>query len=140
MTGMAGKENLIEQFKSKNPYPPLGDKPQLVKAGEKQYYEGAVESNRGNRSRRFRIVEAGGKTYLCGYAYLIEVIREGSMMTLVTTTRIYSLTGRNLEEVERLIMEEKLKELHEFSESAHVPPENQDAVFIKKIEASEAGS
>ena len=140
---MADKDSLINKFQ-RAPYPPLTPPvqespalPELVK--KKKEYRGAVESNRSNRSRRFRIVTAAGKSYLCGYAYLIETIRESeTMMTLVTSTRLYSLTGTNLSEVERLLMEEKLRELHEFTGDIYEPAAPGKAAVISSIDITEA--
>lgn len=139
---MEGKDSLINKYQGKK-YPPLQPPsqatpgvPQLV---TKKDYRGVVESNRSNRSRRFKIATAEGKSYLCGYAHLIEtILNKGGVMTLSTSSRIFTLTGKNLEEVERLLMEEKLREIHEFTDEFYHEPSDKKAVFIEKLEVTDS--
>ena len=140
---MEDKNSQISKFQHK-PYPPLvrptvqqeAAVPTLVK--RKKDYRAVVEANRANRSRRFRIDVGGGASYLCGYAHLIETIRQGEeLITLVTSTRLFTLSGSNLETVERLLMEEKVREICVFEEAVYETPSDAKATYISAIEMTE---
>lgn len=131
---MEDKTNLLSKYSGK-PYPQLEKKqaPELVKT-EAEGYQAVIELKRGSRSPRFKIVDGKGISYGCSYAHLLDwVFQPPTLLTLNTATRIFNIEGKNLEIIERLLMEERVKELREFNPRLHSKPDEEMAI-IEKIE------
>ena len=134
---MADNKELLKKYTSK-PYPPLRkveDSPVLIK--DENEYQAVVETKRGGRSLRFRIVDKDGVSYGCSYAHLLDwIFNPPNLLTLNTSSRIFTLEGKNLQLIERLLMEERIKEIHEYNPKLHTSPEN-GAALIEKMEISQ---
>lgn len=132
---MADKTDILSKY-SGTPYPPLEKtqpSPELVKT-ESENYQAVVELKRGTRSPRFKIVDGKGISYGCSYAHLLDwTFQPPALLTLNTATRIFTIEGKNLETIERLLMEERVKELHEFNPKLNTKPDGEMAI-IEKIE------
>lgn len=135
--GMKDKTDLLSRYSGQS-FPPLekaAQSPELVK-DETEEYLAVVELKRGTRSPRFKIVDGKGISYGCSYAHLLDwIFQPPALLTINTATRIFIIEGKNLEMVEKLLMEERVKELYEFNPSLHVRPEK-ETVFIEKIQVS----
>lgn len=123
LIGMEDKKDALSKYQGKE-YPPLEkpmqQTPQLVK--EKLDYN-AFEEFKSRKFPRFRIVDADGKSYGYSYAHLIDwVFDPPTLLVITTSSRIFTLKGKNLGRIEQLLMEDKLKELHVFTEGKYNPP------------------
>ena len=97
----------------------------------------AIEEFKSRKSPRFRIVDADGKSYGCSYAHLIDWVFDPPALLIITTSsRIFTIKGKNLGRIEQLLTEDKIKELHVFKESKHNPSAN-NKPLIEEIEISE---
>lgn len=136
---MEGKKNSMQQYDSK-PYPPLekkADAPtQLVR--ENTTYQAVLAYKRNERSPRFRIInDNDGKSYGCGYAHLIDwTFTSPNLLILNTSTRVFTLEGKNLDNIEQLFLEERVKELRVFNPKAHNAPSEEEPV-IETLEITE---
>lgn len=135
--GMEDKKDVLGKYQSKE-YPPLEkpvkQTPQLIK--EKSAYN-AFEEFKSRKSPRFRIVDADGKSYGCSYAHLIDwVFSPPTLLVITTSSRIFTIKGKNLGRIEQLLTEDKIKELHVFKESKHNPPAD-NKPLIEEIEINE---
>lgn len=135
----APKEDLIAKYSSKA-FAPLQPPTGQNEPTEKPEYEGLTLYTKAGRNNRFRIVDASGTSYGCGYAYLIGwVFTPPSMLTLNTSTHICTIEGRGLEAIERALLDEKMKELRAYNPKTHALSENTKTViekldFISRIE------
>ena len=129
---MSLKQDILKKYTGKA-YPPLQkteqqQTTQLVKADTD--YEAIKEVKRGNRSPRFKIVDANGVSYGCSYAHLIDwVYMPPTLLTVNTASRIFTIEGKNLEKIERLLMDERIKELHTFDEKKHQKPDDEMTII-----------
>lgn len=128
------KEDLIGKYSGK-PY-------QLLQALTVQQavqiveYEGLVEYSRSGRNPRFRIIDGKGNSYGSGYAHLIGwLFTPPDVLTIHTTTHIFTIEGKGLAEIERALMDEKIKELREYNPGTHTLPEEPKTI-IEKIEVA----
>jgi len=133
--GMKDKKNVNLNQYSKKEYPPLEELPKLVK--EQKDYKAIEEYKRGKFSR-FKIIDATGESYGCSYSHLVEwVYTPPSLISITLSTRIFTIEGQRISEIDRLLVEEKVKELHVFNETKHKkPPQGQ--TIIQKLTISEA--
>lgn len=114
------KADLVERYTSK-PFPPM-EKREGAQVKEKEAYKAFTEYSRPGRNARFKIVDGKGHSYGCGYAHLIGwLFTPPDLLTIFTTTHTYTLEGSGLEEIERVLMEEKVKEICQFNDSVHLP-------------------
>lgn len=126
------KKDLIAKYGGK-PYQPL-QSPEAQKNAEEKEYAGLVEYSRSGRNPRFRIVDRKGNSYGSGYAHLMGwLFTPPDVLTIQTTTHIFTLEGKGLAEIERALMDEKVKELREYNPKEHTLPEDIKTV-IEKIE------
>lgn len=134
---MAGKKDVLKDYQSKA-YPPLEKPeadPKLVKA--KEAYQAVVEMKGANRTPRFRIIDEKGVSYGCSYAHLLDwIFTPPALLTLNTATRIFTFRGKHLEQVERLLVEERIKELHTFNINRHTAPQ-EDETVIEEVEVTQ---
>lgn len=113
------KEDLITKY-SRKPYAQLA-RPIATESKEKSTYQALVENPRPSRISRFKIVDGKGISYGCGYSYLIGwLFTPPDILTIHTTTHTFTIHGKGLDEIERSLMDEKLKELHQFNEQKHI--------------------
>ena len=126
-------QNLLDKYSSKKNYPPLGNA-EGETSTEKTEYSGLVEYGRGGRNPRFRIVDNLGNSYGSSYAHLLGwLFTPPDILTLQTTTHIFTIEGKGLGTLERVLMDEKAKEIHAYNPAMHSLPE-ETKVFIEKIE------
>ena len=116
-------------------YPALKkDMPRLVEAGVEveTTYQAIKEARRGT-TPRFRLVMRTGEKHSFGYAYLLNwhYAPKTAMLTLQLTTHVIILMGKNLDRVDDLLMEEKIKELTEFDAELFPSPANDEAVITE---------
>lgn len=116
---MSDKKDALAMY-TRREYPPLTRKEEASDTTiTQQNYKAIVEARKG-RNPRFKIVDANGTVYGCSYSHLIEWQLEPSgLLTLNLSTRIFVLEGKKLDEIDRLLMDEKIKELHVFSSDRH---------------------
>lgn len=121
---------LLEKYGGKT-FPPLKRPDPVRKApGE---YQALVEQRQG-RTVRFKIVDRSEISYGSGYAFLLGwLFTPPDLLTIQTTTHSFTLEGRNLERIERALMDEKMRELYEYNPERHQPP-GEDDIIIEKLE------
>lgn len=109
---------------------------QSVPANEPPGDYQATTELRGNRgSGRFHIVDKTGVSYGCNYAQLIEwIYTPPSMITIMTTTRLFIIEGQNIEKIESLLLDGRLLTLREFNSAIHIKPDDAQAVIIESID------
>jgi hypothetical protein len=128
------KEDLIGKYTGK-PYQPL-QPPAAQQAAEAVPYEGLVEYSRSGRNPRFRIIDDKGNSYGSGYAHLMGwLFTPPDVLAIHTTTHIFTIEGKGLAEIERALMDEKIKELREYNPAIHTLPEAPKTI-IEKIEVA----
>lgn len=135
--GMEDKKDVLGKYQGKD-YPPLEkptqQTPQLV---QKELEYNAFQEFKGRKMPRFRIIDTDGKSYGCAYAHLIDwVFEPPTLLTITTSTRIFTIQGKNLGRIEQLLMEDKIKELHAFDERKYKAPASNKPI-IEEIEISE---
>lgn len=125
------KEDLIGKYSGKT-FAPLQPPTLQTPPTEKADYEGLTTHSKAGRSNRFRIIDKEGTSYGCGYAYLIGwVFTPPSMLTINTSTHICTIEGRGLEEIERALMDEKVKDLRAYNPLIHTLLEGTKTVIEK---------
>ena len=135
--GMEDKKDVLGKYQNKE-YPPLEkpvkQPPQLIK--EKSAYN-AFEEFKSRKSPRFRIVDADGKSYGCSYAHLIDWVFDPPTLLIITTSsRIFTIKGKNLGRIEQLLTEDKIKELFVFDAGRYKQPANNKSI-IEELTISE---
>jgi hypothetical protein len=129
---MSEKDALIEKYTGKK-YPALVPPP-APGAKQAEDYRALVEHKQRGSNPRFRIVDRKGFSYGCGYAYLLGwLYSPPDLLTIQTTTQVFTIEGRNLERIELALMDEKIRELHEFNPELHNPPEEGQPI-IERLE------
>jgi hypothetical protein len=128
------KEDLISKYGGK-PYAPLkAPVPQSEASEAKGEYKALVESGRAGRNTRFRIVDRNGNSYGSGYAHLMGwLFTPPDVLTINTTTHIFTIEGQGLEEIERALMDEKIRELREYNAKTHTLT-GEEKTVIEKLE------
>lgn len=112
------KEDLIAKYSGK-PFAPLVPPTAQNEPVEKAEYQALIEHNN-RRSARFRIVDLRGVTYGSGYGFLMGwLFTPPSLLTLYTSSHIFTFEGRGLEAIERALMDEKVKELRVYNPDTH---------------------
>ena len=129
LTDMKDREDYISKHTSKVYKPLEKSVPKLVK---KEYK--AFKPSGNKRSNRFRIIDCKGVSHGCSYAYLIDwTYTPDSSLIITMSSRIITIEGENLKEIENLLLDEKLRELQEFNENIYKRPGEKEPV-IEKIE------
>lgn len=131
---MDDKKNInLNQYAKKGEYPPLqkpvsDSTPRLI-----EDYK-AVEDSKSRRVSRFRIIDKNGKSYGCSYAHLISWIYEPSSLLILTISdKIFTISGKNLGKIEKLLVDEKVSVLKEFNASKHKAPTAKNETIIESI-------
>jgi hypothetical protein len=128
------KEDLIAKYSGSRTFAPLQPPTPKNETTEKIEYGGLIEYTGAKRNNRFRVIDKNGTSYGCGYAYLIGwVFTPPAMLTINTSTHICTLEGRGLEEIDRALLDEKVKELREYNPLKHTLSEDTKTV-IEKLE------
>ena len=123
----------LNQYSNKKEYPPLQEPvpdstPRLI-----EDYK-AVEDSKNRKFPRFRIIDKSGKSYGCSYAHLISWVYEpSSLLTLTVSDKIFAIEGKNLGKIEKLLIEEKVSVLREFSSDRHKMPKAENETVITGI-------
>ncbi|MFN0200701.1 MAG: hypothetical protein ACKVTZ_04240 [Bacteroidia bacterium] len=128
------KEDLVSKYSGKpKPYAPLkAPVPQSAVTETKSEYKALVESGRAGRNTRFRIVDHKGNSYGSGYAHLMGwLFTPPDVLTINTTTHIFTIEGQGLEEIERALMDEKIRELREYNAKTHTLTGEEKTVIQK---------
>lgn len=125
------KEDLIGKYSGKT-FAPLQPPVPQTPPTEKAEYEGLTQYNKAGRNNRFRIIDKEGTSYGCGYAYLIGwVFTPPSMLTINTSTHICTIEGRGLEDIERALLDERVKDLRAYNPKLHTLLEDAKVVIEK---------
>jgi hypothetical protein len=125
------KEDLIGKYSGKS-FAPLQPPTGQNEGAEKTEYEGLTEYTRAGRNNRFRIIDASGTSYGFGYAHLVSwIFTPPAMLTLNTSTHICTLEGKGLEEIDRALLDEKVKDLKVYNPQKHTLKEGVKVVIEK---------
>lgn len=136
------KQDVISRYAGGKPFAPLQPPTGKSEPAEKTEYEGLTEYTRAGRNNRFRVVDFNGTSYGFGYAYLVGwVFTPPAMLTLNTSTHICTIEGRGLEEIDRALLDEKVKELRAYYPALHTLKEDTKTViekmeFVSRFEAN----
>lgn len=104
------------------------------------HYQAVTELRGGRPSGWFHIIDREGVSYGCSYAHLIEwIMTPPTMITLMTTTRLFIIEGQNIEKIQSLLLEGKLVALREFNSAIHLNPDDGNAVIIETITIQDQG-
>jgi hypothetical protein len=127
------KEDLIAKYSgSKKVFAPLQPPAPQNEPTEKNEYQAFFRHDKAGRNNRFRIIDKNGTSYGCGYAYLIGwVFTPPAMLTINTSTHICTIEGRGLEEIDRALLDEKVKELREYNPLKHTLSDDTKTVIEK---------
>lgn len=133
MEDLKPKKDLLNKYSGKV-FAPL-QPPILSKEGSELIeYRALLEYGSTKRSTRFRIIDSKGVSHGCGYAFLIGwIFNPPDVLTINTTTHSFTLEGRGLAEIERLLMDEKIKELCEYNPKTHVLT-GEEKTVIERLE------
>ena len=127
------KEDLIGKYSGKQPFSPLKPPVPQNEVSELTEYKAMVEHNKG-RNPHFRIIDCHGNVHGCGYAHLMGwLFTPPDILTINTTTHIFTLEGRGLDFIERGLMDDKIKELREYNPKTHTLDEEVKTV-IERLE------
>jgi hypothetical protein len=133
MEDLKPKEDLLNKYSGKT-FAPLQPPMAQNDGTELAEYQALVEGGRAGRNTRFRIIDRKGVSHGCGYAYLIGwIFNPPDVLTLNTTTHTFTFEGRGLEEIERCLMDEKIKELREYNPKTHTLT-GEEKTVIQKLE------
>ena len=122
------RKNSLEGYSTHHsPTPPAAAAPQLLKN-----YPGAETYKGSNRGTTLRLIDRKGEFDLHPHGHVIECSFRNGLFTIVTTSRSYILSGRNLAKIADLIDERKLKALHEYNPERHQKPED-SAIVVEEI-------
>ena len=115
-------------------YPPLEKKniPKLI--AQQKAYEAFAKVKGMERVDYFKIYDRNSNFTFYYYGHLLEGSFEDGELTLITTNRIYTLTGKNLDKLAELFSEKKVKAIYEFNPQIHESPTDGKAIIIEKIE------
>jgi len=125
-----------ERNGNRQPYEKVKKRPtdealELVKSSKD--YKAIVQFKAGEKSDRFRVIDAAGNIDLYNYNHLLESSYRNGMLTLITSTRSFVFSGRNLALVIDLLADQKVKSLCAFKEGAYQPMEDVQAIFIEGV-------
>lgn len=120
--------------KYSTPYSDL-EKKDLPKLVEKvENYEAFVKAKGMERIDSLRLEYGQGNFDFFHYNHLLEGSFQNGIMTLTTSSRIYAISGQNLQLMAELLTDRKIKILREFDPAQHEMPASKKAVIIEKIE------
>lgn len=137
-TGMESKKNTMQKYESK-PYPTLTKTDTSEQLPQKKTtYQAVITYKRNERSSRFRIIHTSdNKSYGCGYAHLVDwTFISPNLLILNTSTRVFTIEGKKLGNIEQFFLEEKVKELQVFNPKIHDEPSEEEPI-IEKMEITE---
>jgi hypothetical protein len=136
--GMSDKKNTLGKYENTSPTL-SGDNvqniPTLVKS--KKTYHAIIKAKGVEKIQRFRICDKHGNFDLYNYAHLLEASFRNGVFILTTTTRIFTLTGKNLEKIADLLDDTKIKSMHEFNSDTQELPTEENAIIIESIDRTE---
>lgn len=124
----------LDKYNTPPSYSPL-EKKELPKLVEKvENYEAFIKAKGMERVEALRLEYGQGNFDFFHYNHLLEGSYQDNVMTLTTSSRIYAITGQNLDQMAELLTDRKIKILREFDPAQHEMPANKKAVIIEKIE------
>lgn len=89
-------------------------------APEDGSYRGLIQYRQLKGAKRFRIVDANGRIYGCGYVYLIDwLYTPPDTLSILTSSHNFILTGKNLLMIEEALLNEKVKTLTVFDPGSY---------------------
>lgn len=133
MENQQPKQDLLNKYGGKT-FAPLKPPAGQNEPSEKQEYQALIEYTRAGRNNRFRIVTRNGDSLGFAYAFLIGwVFSPPNLLTLNTTTHTLAIQGRGLEEIDRALLDEKLKELREYAPQTHTLS-GDEKIVIERLE------
>lgn len=132
---MSDKTTSFDQYaRQGTPYPPLEKEKELPQLIEKRKPYKAVERFKsGEKDDRFRIIQANGDFDFYSFSHLIEGSYRSGNLLLSTTTRTFTLSGRNLDQIVDLIADRKAKAICVFDPAKHEPVTDLKEIFIEQI-------
>ena len=133
ITAMEDKKDALDKYTSK-PYPPLEKKPIPTLVENKPPYKASVKAK---VKERIKIYDRKGNFDLYNYGHLLEVSFRNSMLTITTTTRIFTLSGKNLAQIAELLGDRQIGAIHEFNPDTHSLPTEPNAPIIESMERTE---
>ncbi|GEM_PF-5649706 len=117
------KQDLLDKYSGKT-FAPLKPVAVQKEPSEKQEYLALVEYTRAGRNNRFRVITRNGDSLGFAYAFLIGwVFSPPNLLTLTMTTHTLAIQGKGLEEIDRALLDEKVKELREYIPERYILPE-----------------
>jgi len=132
--GMSDKD-LLGKYQSTSPTP-SGDNveniPKLVKS--KKAYKPFAQAS---KPEQIKFYDNQGGFDFCNANHIIGGNFRKGILTIITSTQIYVLTGKNLKQLAELIADRKVNALYEFNPDTHEMPTDKNAVLIEKIEQTE---
>ena len=130
MTAMSDK---LDKY-SKSDYPPLG-KPDIPKLVTKtKEYQAFLRTKGTERGESFKIYDEKGNFDFYAYANLIEGSYRNGELIITTSSRIFTLIGKNLDNLAELLSEKRIKAMYEFNPQTDKYPDDNKASVIEKIE------
>lgn len=114
------------------PSPELVPSPAPMPETGKETYQ-AVAHDRSKSQTRLRLHYAdGAKVRMLAYAYLIEVISTSHQwLSLVFTSSVVTLKGRNLDGILELLQDEKVRGLYCFHPGRHNAPASNEPCILE---------
>lgn len=127
-------KDLLGEY-DEQPEKPAQQLPTLIKP--KKDYQAIGKFKTAEKIPHFRIYDRNGNFDRYSYSHLLEVSFREGVFIIMTTTRIFTLSGKNLGKIADSFDERKVKALYEFNPDKHTPPTEQNAILIENIERAE---
>lgn len=119
MENQQPRQDLLCKYGGKN-FPPLQPPAGENEPTEKQECQALTEYTKMGRNNRFRVVTRNGDSLGFAYAFLIGwIFSPPNLLTLTKTTHTLAIQGKGLEEIDRALLDEKVKELREHAPQTH---------------------
>lgn len=118
-------------------YPPLEKQETARLVTPRKEYQAFIKMKGSEHGESFRIHDRHGNFDFYYYSHLIEGSFRDGELTLTLTSRVYTLTGTNIERLAELFCEKKVKSVFEFNPDTHEPPDDPQATIIETIDRVE---
>lgn len=130
---MSDKNDILGKYKpTEEASPKMETKPELVKSDKP--YVAVVQPKTGESKGQFRIYDKEGGYDFFSYTHILAGSFKKGIIALTTSTQIFTITGKNLEIVARLISDKKAGAIYEFNAEIHKLPEEEDRAIIERIQ------
>jgi hypothetical protein len=132
---MSDRKNSLESYtQTRQPYPELQKQPLPTLIPQKREYR-AYKPHKA--SERFALYDGDGGFDFYSYGHLIECSYRHGILTLVTTTRSFVLSGKNLDKLGDMLMDRKIRSLHVYNPDLETLEAQKDEVVIEAMEREE---